>query len=193
MIDTINDLELLAEKNCSRRRYEHIKSVERLAVKLAKIHGLEENSLRLAAIGHDVFREFSASALLKLAREVEFTPSPVERSNPILLHGKLAALYIRDRYLLPDDAFEAIYWHVSGHPDLGSTGIVLMICDMAEETRTFPEATIIREFATKDLEKSYLNVIRLKIEWAVKTRKMIVPETISTWNNVLGGISCGTN
>jgi HD superfamily phosphohydrolase YqeK len=68
-----------------------------------------------------------------------------------------------------------------------------MISDIGEEGRSFPEALQIRKAAEVDLEKSFADVIRLKIAWAINTGSLLLPETVWTWNELLGGANHVSN
>ncbi|HPX21752.1 MAG TPA: bis(5'-nucleosyl)-tetraphosphatase (symmetrical) YqeK [Mesotoga sp.] len=181
------DLVKKAGALCTVSRFEHIMGVERLAVELSRLHGEDEEKASLAALGHDIFRDLPGGELLRLANVYGLEPCILEIKQPVLLHGKVAASHIRNEYGIDGDIFESIYWHVSGYHSLPRLAKILMIADMGEETRQFTQAARVREQAKSDLEKSFLNVIRLKIQWSLNSEKYLLPETVLAWNYCIGG------
>lgn len=183
-------IEKLKEKTrelCTRKRYEHILSVEKLSLKLGKIYALDREELAVSALAHDMFRDLKGSELLEMASSYALEVTPLECGAPVLLHGKLAACYLRREFKVSESVFEAVYWHVGGKLGISKLGKVLMVADMLEENRIFPGIEELRELAEVDLEKSFLNVIKLKMLWALNTDRFLLPETVSVWNNYLGG------
>lgn len=188
----IDKVSKIAKELCTTNRIKHIEGVANFIQKLASIHSLDQKSCMMLAWGHDLFRDFNEEGLFKLAEAFNYRPNALERDNPILLHGKIAALYLRKIFCIDDDIFQSIYWHVSGHPDLPVIGKALLIADMAEENRDFPEVNIIRRSAFCDLEKTFITVIRLKMIWALRNNLYILPETVTAWNRLLvGGVTDG--
>jgi predicted HD superfamily hydrolase involved in NAD metabolism len=182
-----------AEETCSPERLEHISGVERLAKRLSVVHNSDPFKAALAALSHDLFRDADGDELMRKAVSYGIEPSDIERNFPILLHGKVAACFLNEEFGLQGDVFEAVYWHVSGIPGMCMLGKILMIADISEESRSFPEALQIRVAAEADLEKSFVDVIRLKITWAVKSGSLLLPETVWTWNELLGGANHVSN
>ena len=95
MYSLIDRLDEISSENCSIARYEHIKAVEKFSINLARIYGLDEKEVSIAAVGHDMFRDFSREELIELSNLLKIKPSVIETANPILLHGKLAAAYLK--------------------------------------------------------------------------------------------------
>ncbi|MCD6159908.1 MAG: bis(5'-nucleosyl)-tetraphosphatase (symmetrical) YqeK [Kosmotoga sp.] len=188
----VEKLKIIAQALCRSNRIKHILGVEKLIVKLADVYNLDKTSCRMMALGHDLFRDIDGRILLNMANSFNYTFNKLEAEKPVLLHGKLAALYLKRVFNINDEIFKAVFWHVSGHPDLSNSAKALLIADMAEENRTFPEASLIRKNAFDNLEKTYAAVIRLKMSWALKSNQFILPETVNTWNRLLlGGVLIG--
>ncbi len=182
-----------ARKMCSEERLKHVFGVERLARKLSRIHGVNSSKAGLVAVSHDIFRDRDEDELIRLSIFFGIETTEIERTAPVLLHGKIAACYLREKHGIEGDIFQALFWHVSGTPGMTLLGKILMISDIGEEGRTFPEALQIRKAAELDLEKSFADVIRLKIAWAVTTGSLLLPETVWTWNELLGGANHVSN
>lgn len=187
-VDLIARIREIARSLCTPERYEHIIGVERLAVELSRLYSENTLSASLCAIAHDIYRDTEVGELLRMANRYHLEVSDVELKRPVLLHGKVAALYMKHEYGIEGDVFEAIYWHVSGRTNLPLVGKILMVADMGEESRFFLGANEVRKIAITDLEKSFLNVLRLKMSWSIESRQAILPETVLAWNDCIGGV-----
>ena len=107
-------------------------------------------------------------------------------TNPILLHGKVAAEFVKRRFKINDsDILTGIAFHTSGYKDLGIYGKVLFLADSLEETRTYPNVNKLRELAFKDIEVAYFEVLRNKIIYALSRDLLILPESVESWNNLI--------
>ena len=59
----------LVRSRLSDKRYEHTLNVKKMAVKLAKRHGVDENRAALAALLHDAAKEISKDEMRALMRQ----------------------------------------------------------------------------------------------------------------------------
>lgn len=189
----LNVLKEKVSRYCTPSRLDHIKGVSKLSRELARRYLVDTQEADIAAWAHDMFRDVGDKKLLSMAKDYGMIISEIEEKRPVLLHGKLAALYLKKHFDIDDKIFEAVYWHITGYPGLPILGKILMVADMAEEGRSFESAGFIRKIADKDLEEAFKNVIRLKVKWAVESGLFIPVELAMTWNYLLGGVSLGGN
>mgnify|MGYP000981626307 CR=1 FL=1 len=131
----------LLEKRLSLPRMAHCISVGGYLAALAPRLGLEEAPALCAGLLHDVCRDLRKSDMLARAERHGLVLEAPQRTQPILLHGPLAAGYCRRKLNIGDEAvLEAIHWHTTGRPGLGRLGQALYFCDFSEPLRTYPEA-----------------------------------------------------
>ena len=159
--------------------------VESLARDLVPPERYSVETIRLLAWGHDMFRDLPGNSLLRLARYYGVVSQREEELHPVLLHGKVAASYLSNRFGIDNDVSKAIYWHVTGSAKMGELGEILMIADMGEEGREFPAAEEIRINAFIDRKKTVLDVIRFKMLWALEERRPLHNEIVCCWNHYL--------
>jgi predicted HD superfamily hydrolase involved in NAD metabolism len=181
--DVLFQIKELAKNLNSIKRYTHIKNVESLAVELAERFDVSPEEVSIAAYGHDLMRGLKDCEYMEYCRLYNYQPSKIEIKRPILLHGKISAMYLNSKFDISSSCYNAIYWHVSGHINLDLTGKIIVVSDFCEIGRTHEEATIFRDEAFQNLEKVYLKVIKSKIEWALKKNRPIIPESIEVWNS----------
>lgn len=111
----------------------HIDRVVALTDRLATLHGLDGPLARLMAQGHDLLRAVPDAELLARAEARGLTIDPVERDVPVILHGPLGALELRDRFAIDGPrVLEAIWWHTTGHPDYTAEAWAMFIADKVE-------------------------------------------------------------
>ncbi|BBE31641.1 metal-dependent phosphohydrolase [Tepiditoga spiralis] len=182
IIENLNKILPLLVKE---QRLNHIYAVNSYALKLAKIFNLNPLKISIASLAHDLFRDFSFDLQLKIAKKYNIKISNEEKKHPILLHGKNSALYMKKRYNISNDIFNAIYYHTSGSPQLNDLGKVLVISDSAEETRSYPEVNKLRNLSLNSIEEAYKFVIKNKITYAISKRLIILEETVNTWNKYI--------
>ncbi|TYB95679.1 MAG: HD domain-containing protein [Kosmotoga sp.] len=171
----------------SKERLQHIMGTTELAESLSMVYKTNGNYVKMASLGHDLFRDIDPVRLLLMFRGYGKRENEFEQKKPVLLHGKVAALYLKRQFDVQEAVFDAIYWHVSGHKKLNRIGKILMIADIAEENRTFPISHDIRKMAFENLNRAYEMTIRSKIEWALKENTFLLPEIVETWNHIQGG------
>ncbi|HMO54225.1 MAG TPA: hypothetical protein PJ994_06950, partial [Tepidiformaceae bacterium] len=76
----------------------HVERVLVEALDLAGRYGLDPDRVKLATWGHDLFRSLPPSEQLRMAGEVGVSISDADRAEPVLLHGPIAAVGLRERF-----------------------------------------------------------------------------------------------
>lgn len=147
--------------NISEKRYAHTIRVAETAEELAKIHGLDRERVRLAALLHDAARELRQDEFLRAAADFNLPVDEPEKENPKLLHGPVAAELARRELGVEDEAvLEAVRAHTVGSPGMGPIALALYVADKIEPARDYPSAGRLRELANKDLYEAAAESIR---------------------------------
>ncbi|ABR30102.1 metal-dependent phosphohydrolase [Thermosipho melanesiensis] len=167
-------------------RMKHIVGTAKFAETLAKVHGLDTTVAQFLGYAHDLFRDFSEDRLVRMANVFGLKVTPEDREFPILLHGKLAAEYVRLKFnISDDDILDAIRYHTSGFKDFGVYGKLLFLADSLEETRNYPNVSYLREIAFKDLDMAFFEVMKNKLIYALSRNLLILNESIECWNYLI--------
>ena len=105
----------LVRSRLSDKRYEHTLNVKKMAVKLAKRYGVDEDKAALAALLHDSAKEISKDEMRELMRQYpQYAEGGEERPNPVW-HGICAAILARTQWGVEDEAIlSAIACHTAG-------------------------------------------------------------------------------
>jgi predicted HD superfamily hydrolase involved in NAD metabolism len=136
-------------------RRAHSERVAALGEVLAYYHGLSPELARLAGLAHDLAREWPDAALLREAERWAIDIGPLERRAPVLLHGPVAAAWLREAGIGGAAVFEAVRYHTTAGPGLGPLAKAIFVADGCEPGRQYPEAATLRALAFRDLEDGY--------------------------------------
>ena len=149
----------------------HIDRVVTLAAELARLHDTDVTRTLLAAQGHDLLRASAPAELLAGAEARGLEIDPVERAAPVLLHGPLGALELRERFAVEDESvLHAVRWHTTGHPHYDTEAWAFFIADKAEpeKVRAWPALRRVLdralEASSDALEQAALAYLTLSIE-----------------------------
>ena len=94
----------LVRGRLSDKRYEHTLNVRKMAVKLAKRYGVDEDKAALAALLHDSAKEISKDEMRAIMRaHPELAEGGEERPTPVW-HGICAAILARTEWGVEDEA-----------------------------------------------------------------------------------------
>ncbi len=167
----------------------HVERMVDEALRLAAIHGVDEGRVRLAALGHDIVRAEPPQELLRLAEELGLNPSDVERAEPVLLHGAVAARLLPERFGVDDpEILDAVRYHTTARAGMSMMEKVVYIADKTEPggLKWFPEWSEVRDLADRDLDAALLKGLELSIERALREGWSLHPDTIAARNHLLG-------
>ena len=137
----------------------HVGRVLDEALPLARHWLADEQRVELAVWGHDLFRSEPPAEQIRLAGEVGVEIDADSREYPILLHGPIAAVVLRERFGITDEeALMAVRDHTSGLAQMSLLAKILLIADKIEKKkrRGVPELADIRRVARRDLDTAIL-------------------------------------
>ena len=174
----------------------HIDRVVKLAGAFGEKYDLNVSEIKLAAQGHDLFRTLSEKELLYKAQNMDLDIDPVELSSPVLLHGPLAAIELKERFGIKDSqVLETIKWHTTGHPEFSLESWAMFIADKVEPNKIAKNSDlqIVFDIASDSLEKAALTYIDIRIDESLKLGLQIHPMSISTRNALLSKFDAISN
>jgi len=157
----IKKIKKIVKKNISKQRYMHTLSVEKLAVKLAKLNGVSVEKAKVAALLHDVCKEKSIEKIIKLTENDErFKTYP----NINTLHGVAAAKFAEKKLGIKDkEILEAISNHVIPGKDVGELAKIIYVADKLEPSRkkflNIPNPLFLRELASHNLDSCFDTIV----------------------------------
>ena len=106
----------------------------------------------LRAPGEEVGSFALECAMDELATKLDI--DPVERDEPVILHGPIGALHLEERYEIHDPrVLFAIRWHTPGHPDYDSEAWAMFIADKVDphKVERWPALQEVADIASSDI------------------------------------------
>jgi HD superfamily phosphohydrolase YqeK len=138
----------------------------------------EANAWIDAGMWHDSLRDAPEEEL----REITGDHSSLEG----LLHGPAAAIRLEQEGEKRKSVLEAVRYHTVGSPNWESTGRALYMADYLEPGRKFSKED--RFFLASQVPHSFdavfRQVVRFRLDWAVREGNTIFPETVALWNSL---------
>jgi HD superfamily phosphohydrolase YqeK len=163
------------------RRRAHI---ERVAAVLAawatemRIDEREAAAWHDAARWHDALRDAPESQLRALAPDGPYTAP--------MLHGPAAAARLEADGERRANVLAAVRYHTVGYAAWDRTGRALYMADFLEPGRDWGLAD--RAFLTahvpRDFDGVFRQVVRQRLEWALREGNVLYPESVELWNSV---------
>ncbi|MEZ4501769.1 MAG: bis(5'-nucleosyl)-tetraphosphatase (symmetrical) YqeK [Dehalococcoidia bacterium] len=166
----------------------HIDRVVEIASRLAEAHGGDVALARLMAQGHDVLRHVPPEDLLARAEAAGLEIDLSERHDPVLLHGPLGAIELRERYGIEDErVLHAIHWHTPGHPDYGIEAWSMFIADKIDprKVRRWHALRRVRREAPESLHRAAVLYLDRVTKRAIREGWMLHPMATVTRNALL--------
>ena len=162
----IRALEEYLRSEVSLKRYLHSLRVANTVVLLCERFDLPAGEGWTAGMAHDIAREWDPQQLMEYARRDGYGISPEESRVPLLLHGRAAAAELQSRYgERRETVLQAVRWHTTGHPDMGSLGMALYCADYIEPGRPHIDRhEYERLMRSASMEEMTLTILNTEIE-----------------------------
>ncbi|MHB8377218.1 MAG: bis(5'-nucleosyl)-tetraphosphatase (symmetrical) YqeK [Dehalococcoidia bacterium] len=166
----------------------HVLRVVDEATRLAHIHGIDVEGAKIAALGHDLLRAHSDGRLLTIAEEQGAAIDPVDRLEPVLLHGPLAVPILREQYGVIDaDVLGAVAAHTTAAPRMSRLQKLLFVADKIEPDKADGRVPLqrVRELADNDLDAALRAYLDYHVLVALDERWPLHPNTIAARNELV--------
>lgn len=180
------DLKALVSNQLSMRRYEHTIRVAETAVSLARLYGVDENKAYRAGLLHDYAKEFPTEQLLKIAIEGKWPLTELEKRNPYLLHGPVAAIYLSQEKIETDpDVLAAITWHTTGRASMSKLEKIIYVADMIEPGRKGHEIKRLQLYAHQGLDLITFMCVQYGLAQLIENKRAIHSKSIELYNSLV--------
>ncbi|MCL2184721.1 MAG: nicotinate (nicotinamide) nucleotide adenylyltransferase [Treponema sp.] len=147
----IQRLETAARETLGMERFLHSRNTALLASDMCRRFGLDPAAGYLAGITHDLAKQTENKQLIKIVKNAGIVISALEKEKPNLLHGKAAAVILKERYGITNkDVLEAVACHTSGNQSMGPLAKIIYIADKTESSRNIDP--LLREMCLKEKE-----------------------------------------
>ena len=175
----------LVRGRLSSKRYEHTLNVKKMAVKLAKCYGVDEEKAALAALLHDSAKEISKDEMKELMRKYpQYAEGGEERPAPVW-HGVCAAILARTEWGVEDEAvLSAIACHTAGKPGMTKLDKIVYLADMTSAERDWPGVNKLRKLERKDLDAAMLAALKQTNDLVLSQGKPLDPMSKAAYEDI---------
>lgn len=174
----IKDLKKSLKKTLDEGRYEHTIGVSYTAICMAMKFGVNLKKAELAGLLHDCAKCISDSNKISQCRKAGISISEAEMKNPSLLHAKLGAYLVNQKYGITDlDIIGAVRWHTTGKANMTTLQKIIFTADYIEPGRNkAPNLDKIRKTSFEDLDLAVYMILKDTIDY-VKLRGLAMDTT----------------
>lgn len=181
-----NQIEKDLKEMISEKRYRHTLEVASTAEKLGEHYRVSPEKLRLAALLHDIVKEQNLEVLNELCSHGKFKELKGFQDSNEILHGFAAAEFAKERYGIKDDEIlNGIRYHTIGRKNMDLFQKIIYLADAIEPGREYGAVEKIRELAFSDIDEALLYEINRKIEYLIKTDRIIHLNALKMRNGLL--------
>lgn len=175
----------LVRGRLSDKRYEHTINVKKMAVKLAKRYGADEEKAALAAILHDSAKEISKDEMREIMRQYpQYAEGGEIRPTPVW-HGICASILARTQWGVEDEAIlSAIACHTAGKPGMSKLDKIVYLADMTSAERDWPGVNKLRKLELKDLDAAMLAALKQTNEFVLSQGKPLDPVSKAAYDDI---------
>ena len=175
----------LVRGRLSDKRYEHTINVKKMAVKLAKQYGADEEKAALAAILHDSAKEISKDEMREIMRQYPQSAEGGESRPTPVWHGICASILARTQWGVEDEAIlSAIACHTAGKPGMSKLDKIVYLADMTSAERDWPGVNKLRKLELKDLDAAMLAALKQTNDFVLSQGKPLDPVSKAAYDDI---------
>jgi len=132
---TYEELYERAKNELSEKRFKHTLGVVDRAIEYAEIYNVKVEDAKIAAILHDIAKEYSDEKSYEILKKYGYELDDVEKGNHKLLHGKVGAMIAKYEYGLSDEITDAISFHTTGRANMTTLEKIIYLADATEKRK----------------------------------------------------------
>jgi len=176
--DLIRRIEDEARESLSLARFLHSRHTALLAWDLCcrfrtAYPSLDPELGYLTGIAHDLCKQLCDEEQIRLAKVYGGEISHVEKAKPSLLHGKVCAVVLKDRFKINNnEVLEAVAMHTEGGRNMSPLAKILYIADKMEVSRVKVDPAVrTRILAGDTLDRIFMAVLERAVS-SIRDRKL---------------------
>lgn len=166
---------------------DHVARARVLGADLAELHGGDAAKVDLALAVHDLARALDPDRMVDEARRLGVEAHAVAWSNPLLLHGAVAAGWSRELGLTDPELIEAVEWHTTGRRGMGHTARLVFLADKLDPKKVerYPDLAGVLDIARDDVDAAILEYLSRSLVYHIKRGAPVLPESLELRNELL--------
>ena len=171
------------EKALKKSRFIHTIGVANTAYNLAINYNYPAYNAMVAGLLHDCAKCISDDKRIEECQKHNIEISEVEYKYPHLLHGKVGAIYCKEKYNIFDSSIaHAIAVHTTGCIDMSLLDKIIFVADYIEPGRAKqPRLDLLRKIAYEDLDLCVFMILEDTVNYLNETPDSIDKTTLLTY------------
>ncbi len=167
---------------------DHVERSREVGQELAIRHGIDAHLVDTGIAAHDLARAVKKRVLLGEAERLGLGIDLVERSQPMLLHGPVAAGWLSedDDYNV-GSVLESVRFHTTGHPGMGDVAKVVFLADKLDpwKVERAPFLVRVQEVARTDVDAAILHYLDKTVERLIQGGQMVHSTAVEYRNDLI--------
>ncbi len=167
---------------------EHIERSRDVARSLAARHETDACLADIGIAAHDLARAVPPRQLLAEAERLGLDPSPVEKREPILLHGAVAEAWLMaESKEWNSEVLESVRWHTTGRAGMGQIAKVVFLADKLDPRKVerYPFLARVADLAKCDLDAAILEYLNRTLAYLIERNLLVHPASIGLRNELI--------
>lgn len=164
----------------SARRFKHSEAVVKRAIEYAQIYDVDEKTVKLVAIAHDIAKELTTEEIDKYIEKYNIVLDDIEKKNKSLIHAKIGSYICKNEYGFTDDMVNAIRYHTTGRANMSILEKIIYLADATEENR--PNCSKLVDLIKKDIDQGMIEICKFSINMVLEDNKLIHIDSIKCYN-----------
>ncbi|MFD2630894.1 bis(5'-nucleosyl)-tetraphosphatase (symmetrical) YqeK [Oceanobacillus kapialis] len=187
----ISKAKQLVEPQLTKKRYDHSIRVAKTAHYLAELYEESTEKAELAGVLHDYAKYRSLEEMAERIKRSKL-PSDLLEFHSELWHAPVGALIVEEECGLKDEAIQlAIKYHTTGRANMTALEKIIFLADYIEPGRSFPGIEEVREAAETNLDYACWLALRNTIQYLLRRKAKIYPDTFHAYNDLSRHINGG--
>lgn len=172
------------KQNLSDFRYQHTLRVMEEAKKLAKRYQVSEEKVIMAALLHDIAKEFSKIENKRWIEKYKLSTELLKEEYRNIIHADIGAEVAKEKYAINKDIYNAIKYHTIGNKNMDTLAKVIFVADKIGRKTLSPPLIEIKKVSYQDLNQAIKLIIILEQEKLQKEDLSLHPNTIELFNSL---------
>ena len=169
---------------------EHVSRARAVGRDLSPLTNADPIAVDIALAAHDMFRSESPLDLLRESVRFGLQPDQFELAEPMLLHGPLAAAWLKGESAFNNESIlAAVRYHTTLAPDMDIDGLTVFVADKIDpiKIKQWPELAEVRRVAySGELRMAVEIYLRLRLASLTSDNRTIHPRSVNALNWLIG-------
>lgn len=172
------------KRNLSDFRYQHTIRVMLEAKKLAERYQISKEKVIVAALLHDIAKEFSQIENERWIEKYKLSTELLKEEYRNIIHADIGAEVAKEKYSIDQDIYNAIKYHTIGNKNMDTLAKVIFIADKIGRKELSLQLIKIKKVSYQDLNQAIRLIIALEKEKLQKYNLSLHKNTIELLNSL---------